>query len=50
MIEKAIKALNDEKGSKLRLTNATFDVGVGDKHGAEWPFGQDDNGQHRRYF
>ena len=36
IIEKAIKTLNDKKGTKLRLTNATFDVGVGDKHGAEW--------------
>ena len=36
IIEKAIKTLNDKKGSKFRLTNATFDVGVGDKHGTEW--------------
>ena len=36
IIKKAIKMLNDKKGSKLRLTNATFDVGVGDKHGTEW--------------
>lgn len=36
IIEKAIKTLNDKKGTKLRLTNATFDVGVGDKHGTEW--------------
>ena len=28
--------LNDKKGTKLRLTNATFDVGVGGKHGTEW--------------
>ena len=28
--------LNDEKGSKLRLLSATFDVGVDDKHGTEW--------------
>ena len=28
--------LNDKKGSKFRLTNATFDVGVDDKHGTEW--------------
>ena len=25
--------MNDKKGSKLRLTNATFDVGVGDEYG-----------------
>ena len=36
IIKKAIKMLNDKKGSKFRLTNATFDVGVGDKHGTEW--------------
>ena len=36
IIKKAIKTLNDKKGTKLRLTNATFDVGVGDKHGTEW--------------
>ena len=36
IIEKAIKTLNDKKGTKFRLTNATFDVGVGDKHGTEW--------------
>ena len=36
IIEKAIKTLNDKKGTKLRLTNAMFDVGVGDKHGTEW--------------
>ena len=35
IIEKAIKALNDEKGSKFRLLNTTFDVGVDDKHGTE---------------
>lgn len=28
--------MNDKKGSKFRLTNATFDAGVGDKHGTEW--------------
>ena len=33
IIKKAIKTLNDKKGTKFRLTNATFDVGVGDKHG-----------------
>ena len=36
IIKKAIKMLNDKKGSKLRLTNTTFDVGVDDKHGTEW--------------
>ena len=36
IIEKAIKTLNDRKGTKFRLTNATFDVGVDDKHGTEW--------------
>ena len=36
VIKKAIKTLNDKKGSKLRLTNTTFDVGVDDKHGTEW--------------
>ena len=36
IIKKAIKTLNDKKGSKLRLTNTTFDVGVDDKHGTEW--------------
>ena len=36
IIKKAIKMLNDKKGSKLRLTNTTFDVGVDDKHGPEW--------------
>ena len=36
IIEKAIKTLNDKNGTKLRLTNATFDVGVDDKHGTEW--------------
>ena len=36
IIEKAIKTLNDKKGTKLKLTNATFDVGVDDKHGTEW--------------
>ena len=40
IIEKAIKTLNDKKGTKLRLTNATFDVGVGDKHGTEWHLGK----------
>ena len=35
IIEKAIKTLNDKKGTKFRLTNTTFDVGVDDKHGTE---------------
>lgn len=50
IIEKAIKTLNNKKGTKFRLLNATFDVWVDNKHVAEWPFGQDDNGQHRRYY
>ena len=33
IIEKAIKTLNDKKGTKLRLTNATFDVGVDSEYG-----------------
>ena len=36
IIKKAIKTLNVKKGTKLRLLNATFDVGVDDKHGTEW--------------
>ena len=36
IIEKAIKTLNDKKGTKFRLTNTTFDVGVDDKHETEW--------------
>ena len=40
IIEKAIKTLNDKKGTKLRLTNATFDVGVDDKHGTAWHLGK----------
>lgn len=36
IIKKAIKMLNDKKGSKFRLANATFDVGVDNKHGTEW--------------
>ena len=36
IIEKAIKTLNDKRGTKFRLTNTTFDVGVDDKHGTEW--------------
>ena len=36
IIKKAIKMLNDKKGSKFRLLNTTFDVGVDDKHGTEW--------------
>ena len=35
IIEKAIKTLNDKKGTKFRLTNAAFDVGVDDKYGTE---------------
>ena len=35
IIEKAIKMLNDKKGTKFRLTNATLDVGVDDKHRTE---------------
>ena len=35
-INKAIKTLNDKKGTKFRLLNTTFDVGVDDKHGTEW--------------
>lgn len=34
-IKKAVKTLSNKKGTKLRLTNATFDVGVDDKHGTE---------------
>ena len=50
IIEKAIKTPNDKRGTKLRLTNTTFDVGVDDKHGWDrMAFGQDDNGRHRRY-
>ena len=36
IIEKAIKMLNDKKGTKLKLINTAFDVGVDDKHGTEW--------------
>lgn len=36
IIEKAIKTLNNKKRTKFRLLNATFDVGVDDKHGTEW--------------
>ena len=36
IIKKAIKTLNDKKGTKFRLLNTTFDVGVDDKHGTEW--------------
>ena len=35
MIKKAIKTLNDKKGTKFRLFNATFGIGVDDKYGAE---------------
>ena len=33
MIKKAIKTLNDKKGTEFRLTNATFDVGVDSEYG-----------------
>ena len=33
MIKKAIKTLNDKKGSKLRLLNATFGIGVDSEYG-----------------
>ena len=36
IIKKAIKTLNNKKGTKFRLLNTTFDVGVDDKHGTEW--------------
>ena len=36
MIKKAIKTLNDKKGTKFKLINTAFDVGVDDKHGTEW--------------
>ena len=36
IINKAVKTLNDKKGSKFRLLNTTFDIGVDDKHGTEW--------------
>lgn len=32
-IKKAIKALNDKKGSKFRLLNATFGIGVDSEYG-----------------
>ena len=33
IIKKAIKALNDKKGSKFRLLNATFGIGVDSEYG-----------------
>ena len=33
IIEKAIKTLNDKKGSKFRLLNATFGIGVDSEYG-----------------
>ena len=36
IIKKAIKTLNDKKGSKLRLIHTMFGVGADDKHGTEW--------------
>ena len=33
MIKKAIKTLNDKKGSKFRLFNATFGIGVDSEYG-----------------
>ena len=36
IIKKAIKTLNNKKGTKFRLLNTTFDVGVDGKHGTEW--------------
>ena len=36
IIKKAISILNNKKGTEFGLTNATFDVGVDDKHGTEW--------------
>ena len=35
MIKKAIKTLNDKKGSKFRLLNATFGIGVDSEYGIE---------------
>ena len=35
MIKKAAKTLNNKKGSKLRLLNATFGIGADDKRGTE---------------
>ena len=33
MVKKAIKTLNDKKGSKFRLLNATFGIGVDSEYG-----------------
>ena len=35
IINKAIKTLNDKKGSKFKLLDTTFSVGVDDKYGTE---------------
>lgn len=35
MIKKAIKTLNDKKGSKFKLLNTTFGIGVDSKYGIE---------------
>lgn len=35
MIKKAIKTLNDKKGTKFRLFNATFGIGVDSEYGIE---------------
>ena len=35
IIKKAIKTLNNKKGSKFKLLNTTFSVGVDDKYGVE---------------
>ena len=35
MVKKAIKTLNDKKGSKFRLLNATFGIGVDSEYGIE---------------
>ena len=35
MIKKAIKTLNDKKGSKFKLINATFGIGVDSEYGIE---------------
>ena len=36
IIKKAIKALNDKKGTEFKLINTAFDVGADDKYGTEW--------------
>lgn len=35
MIKKAIKTLNDKKGTKFKLLNTTFSIGVDSKYGIE---------------